>query len=98
MAWVYGLLFIFSSVLSSVNANKQNIIKEKSVKATTDANGNIYIDTASDQISVLNAWCVDGIVTVGLTSNYKYIFHCSTWTNWNRTNENVLLWYHYIEK
>ena len=26
MAWVYGLLFIFSSVLSSVNANKSRII------------------------------------------------------------------------
>ena len=96
---IYGLLSPFFCVrLSSLNANKQNIIKEGSIRATTDSNGNIYIDAASYEISVLNAWCIDGIVTVGLTSGYKYIFHCSTWANWNRTNENILLWYHYIEK
>ena len=47
MAWVYGLLFIFSSVLSSVNANK-NIL----ASATFISPNRIESDLELDNINV----------------------------------------------
>ena len=77
---------------------KQNAIKEGYVIAEADSNGNIYLDIQSSKIWILNAWSVDGCVSVGLTSDSKYVLHCSTWTNWNRGVLNITVWYTYVER
>ena len=77
---------------------KQNAIKEAYVTAEADSNGNIYLNIQSSKIWILNAWSIDGCVSVGLTSDSKYVLHCSTWTNWNRGVLNITVWYTYVER
>ncbi len=77
---------------------KQQVIKETFVQSQTDSNGNIYLGIKSSKMWILDAWSVDGCVSVGLTSESEYVLHCSTWTNWNRGVLDITVWYTYVER
>ena len=77
---------------------KQQVIKETFVQAQTDSNGNLYLGIRSSERWILDAWSVDGCVSVGLTSESEYVLHCSTWTNWNRGVLDITVWYTYVER
>ena len=77
---------------------KQQVIKEAFVQSQTDTNGNLYLGIKSSEIWILDAWSVDGCVTVGLTSESEYVLHCSTWTNWNRGVLDITVWYTYVKR
>ena len=76
----------------------QQVIKETFVQSQTDSNGNLYLGIRSSEIWILDAWSVDGCVSVGLTSESEYVLHCSTWTNWNRGVLDITVWYTYVKR
>ena len=67
----------------NVNANKNPALIESHIIATTDSDGNIYTEFKSSEYVIVAQWAIDVCVSLILTGDYTYAFHCSSYSAQN---------------
>ena len=72
-----------TGAISTLNANKNPALIESYIIATTDSDGNIYTEFKSSEYVIVAQWAIDVCVSLILTGNYTYAFHCSSYSAQN---------------